>query len=561
MPTITKKKVKGHTYYYAVQSAWMDGKSRIVWQKYLGKPEDIVRAMTGEVLKPFSAKIFQFGAVAALYSFAKRLGLVELIDQHAPKRQQGPSVGQYMLIAALNRAIAPTSKRQIGQWYSSTSLSRWMAVKPEQLTSQRFWDHMGYLTEEAIHRIEVGLTDRMVREFHLDLRAAIFDTTNFLTWMDTVNEAELPQRGHNKQKRDDLRQVGLALMTTLDFHIPLFHEVYPGNQPDAKEFSSVVDDLVSRYQRLSGECHDIALIFDKGNNSKGNIQRVSGSVKFVGSLVPSQHPDLLSVPLGEFHSLEGSRFGGMKVYRTRKEVFGVQRTVLVTYNEALYLGQMQGLVAQLRKANDALRELKSRLAKRVEQTRPRGTAPTKETVLAQVKEILKKPLDRIIQVTVREDNGQVLLDYEIDHDAEKTYAETYFGKNVLFTNQDEWPDSAIVCAYRGQAAIEEAFKVMKNPHFIGWSPMYHWTDAKIRVHAFYCVLALTLASLLCRELHHKGIEMSIPSILEELAGIYEVAHIYPSAAKQKDVFTLSERTEAQQKLVEALGLEEMHRAA
>jgi hypothetical protein len=36
---------------------------------------------------------------------------------------------------------------------------------------------------------------------------------------------------------------------------------------------------------------------------------------------------------------------------------------------------------------------------------------------------------------------------------------------------------------------------MKNPHFLGWSPMFHWTDSKIRVHAFYCVSALTLTSL------------------------------------------------------------------
>lgn len=559
MPTITKKKVKGHTYYYAVQSAWVDGKSRIVWQKYLGKAEDIVRAMTSKAGKPFSARIFEFGAVAALFALAKRLDLVGLIDRHATKRHQGPSVGQYTLVGALNRAIAPTSKRQIAQWYASTSLSRWLPVKPEQLTSQRFWDHMGYLDAEAIHRIEAELTERMVDEFQLDLRSVIFDTTNFFTWIDTADEAELPERGHNKQKPNDLRQVGLALMTTLDFHIPLFHAVYPGDRPDAKEFSSVVDDLVSRYQRLNKECQDMTLIFDKGNNSQDNIQLVSGPLKFVGSLVPAHHPDLLSVPLQEFRPLEGSRFGGMKVYRTRKEVFGAQRTVLVTYNEALYLGQMQGLVIQLRKANEALRELQSRLLKPTEQVRPRGKAPTIATVQAQIKEILKKPLDQIVRVSLREDQGQVLLDYEIDHEAEKTYAETHFGKNILFTNQDEWLDASIVSAYRGQASIEEAFKVMKNPHFIEWSPMYHWTDDKIRVHAFYCVLALTLCSLLCRELHQKGIDMSIPSILEELSGIYEVAHIYPAEARQKDVFTLSELTKIQQRLMEALGLEQMHR--
>jgi len=34
---------------------------------------------------------------------------------------------------------------------------------------------------------------------------------------------------------------------------------------------------------------------------------------------------------------------------------------------------------------------------------------------------------------------------------------------------------------------------MKNPHFLSWFPMFHWTDPMIRVHAFDCVLALLLS--------------------------------------------------------------------
>jgi hypothetical protein len=60
---------------------------------------------------------------------------------------------------------------------------------------------------------------------------------------------------------------------------------------------------------------------------------------------------------------------------------------------------------------------------------------------------------------------------------------------------------------------------MKNPHFLGWSPMFHWTDSKIQVHAFYCVLALLPTSLLQRELARKGEHLSINRMLEELGGI------------------------------------------
>jgi transposase len=55
--------------------------------------------------------------------------------------------------------------------------------------------------------------------------------------------------------------------------------------------------------------------------------------------------------------------------------------------------------------------------------------------------------------------------------------------------------------------------------FLGWSPRFHWTDSKIQVHAFSCVLALLLPSLLQRELAQKGEPLSINRMLEELGGI------------------------------------------
>jgi hypothetical protein len=116
-----------------------------------------------------------------------------------------------------------------------------------------------------------------------------------------------------------------------------------------------------------------------------------------------------------------------------------------------------------------------------------------------------------------------------------------FGKTILFTGNSDWPDEQIVLAYRSQYHIENAFKQMKNPHFLGMrfqllrksSPMYHWTDSKIQVHAFYCVLALLLTSLLQCELARKGEPISINRRLEELGGIRETLIVYPRCQGQK----------------------------
>ena len=99
---------------------------------------------------------------------------------------------------------------------------------------------------------------------------------------------------------------------------------------------------------------------------------------------------------------------------------------------------------------------------------------------------------------------------------------------------------------------------MKNPHFLGWSPMYHWTDSKIQVHAFYCVLALLLTSLLQRELARKGEPLSINRMLEELGAIRETLVVYPRSQGQRKNSTatcLTRMSALQQRLFTHLGLQ------
>lgn len=201
-----------------------------------------------------------------------------------------------------------------------------------------------------------------------------------------MTAAELPQRGRNKAKRHDLRQVGLALLVTADFHIPLLHQVYPGNDPDAVQFGHITEDLMARYRLLSQHCQDITLIFDKGNNSADNIRDLDESpYHFVGSLTPAQYADLLAIPREQFQPLQHVKCAGVWAYRTRRKVLGQERTVVVTYSEELYQGQVQGLTQHLRKATSALRELQQRLLAAAQ--RRRGQQITKAPLEQQVRRI------------------------------------------------------------------------------------------------------------------------------------------------------------------------------
>ncbi len=217
-----------------------------LWQKYLGRADDIIAALadpqsdTNPPARPREAVITDFGAAVALYDRAQQLKLSDLIDRHVPKAGSGPSVGTYLLLAAINRSVAPCSKVQMARWFEGTALRRLLDVRPQQLTSQRFWDHMARVSPQAIEGIERDLTDHLVRHFDLDVRRVLFDATNFFTFIDTFNHrCTLAQRGKSKEGRAALRIVGLALLVTADFHIPLCHHTYPGNQPDAPTFAGL----------------------------------------------------------------------------------------------------------------------------------------------------------------------------------------------------------------------------------------------------------------------------------------------------------------------------------
>ena len=562
MASLTAKRIKGKTYYYVRECRRVAGRPKIVRTIYLGTLERIMADVLnrGTVPQPETVDVASFGDVAALYDLAQSIGLVQIMDQAVPKRRQGLSTGEYLLLAAINRAVHPTSKMQLAAWYRQTTLRRLLPASVQELSSQAFWNHMDHLEESHITAIERELSQRLVTQFGLSLRTLTYDGTNFFSYLNTQNPATLPQRGHNKQKRGDRRQVSLGLVVSTDFHIPLFHRVYAGNISDATAFQSVAEELRQLYANLARDCQHITLVFDKGNNSQEALGRVEDSAfHFVGSLVPTQHAELLQVPLRKYAALSGTRLKDCLAYRTRQVVFGHERTIIVTYNENLLHGQLQGLSGNMEKTRRRLGEIQQILQRRRQGRVKGGQKPTVASVQRQVQQALTRQwMKGLFCWEIGQKAGVPTLSYHTDAAALARFVQMHLGKTILFTDNDDWSNEDVILAYRSQYHIEHAFRDMKHPHYLGWSPMYHWTDSKIRVHAFTCVLALTLTALLQRTLHQKGIDLSAPRMYGLLGAIHETLVIYPRQPGQREHRTAlchSTLTDEQQRLFHALNLQ------
>lgn len=555
MATIIHKMKKGRPYYYAVESGRVDGKPRIVWQKYLGTVDAIVKRLEQTRPEtPHEAVLFEAGGVAALLRIAQRLGLADLINEAVPKRDQGPSVGHYIVLAALNRALAPCSKLAIGEWYEQTVLRRLWRFEASAFSSQRFWDHMSLIAEEDIEAIQAALAPRIRHEFGLDADILLYDTTNFFTFLSTANgRCSVAQRGHSKAKRHDLRQVGLALLVTREFQIPLFHQVYEGNVPDVALFPKVAQGLIARHRQL--EAHARAtLVFDKGNVSEDAMEQlVLAEQPFIAAVPLNRLPDLAASPLDTFEDL--ARCPGTRALAGRAEAWGANGQAVVAYTESFFTQQLAGVTHNLVTCQKKLFDLEKGLA-RWRTGKVRGKKPTVRQVQAAVRSILSPQfMADLFTVSVTEDKGLPALRYALDHAALDALTQQRLGRTLLLAFGVDGGAEHIIETYRSLTHIEEAFKHMKNVDFLRWQPAYHWTDQKLKVHGLYCVLALLLATLARRCAAHAGVDLTVPALLDELTAIREVAFIYPQgAAYPKDHITLSRMSPRQKKLADALDI-------
>jgi transposase len=424
----------------------------------------------------------------------------------------------------------------------------------------RFWEAMDRLTETDLATIETELGRRIIAEYGLDLSGLVLDMTNFATYIDSGNDkAPIAQRGKAKQKRVDLRLVGLGLVVTRDGGIPLLSHAYPGDRPDVTQFPVMIEQLTTRFAHLTGSLggqadtvEELTLVYDAGQNSTTNHEQVEAAgIGFVGSLPPSDHPDLLAIARTRYRTVDADRFPGLTHVDTTVTALGVTRRAVLTHSKTLHAAQARGFDQTLAKAQQRLAVLADKLA-RGKTRRPRTAVEAEIAAICKPRWVA----DVLTTTLTGEHPTDLRLSCTVDTAARKHLEARLFGKRILFTNRDTWPVAEIVAAYRSQSGVESGFRQLKDPHVVSFAPMHHWTDQKIRVHVFYTVLALTIAHLMRRQAEHAGLHLSARELLGALAGIGETVLLYHDGGKSRPRAQrlLTDMTPTQHQLADLFGV-------
>jgi transposase len=545
MATLQKRKSRGNTYWSIVESRRVNGKPRPVILAYLGRAEDLLKRLREGI--PHKVKSYSHGSVAALLQIAEELRVVETINKHLPDHcrtiRAGFTVGGSLLLAAIGRACKPTSK---DNWYQGfardTSLSYLLKMSLSKLDSQHFWDQMDVVPSSAIALIEEDLVRAVMEIEMIKPGTLLCDMSNFFTYIASDNSrCSLAQRGKNKQKRIDLRQLGILLLVTREHHLPLLHKIYQGNLQDRTVFKEYFESMVNRFKAIYGSLEDITLVFDQGNNSKKMLSRVDAAVHFVGAVSPFHHKELVEEANRSMTTVTVS-WKKMQAYHMRTVIWELDLTVVVYISETLLKGQIQGIEQNIVKLFSQMTELREKIKIPTQ----RGPKRTKDALGKTIEKLISSLGLKDLVVwqldDLREDAFE--LDFWIDQEHLTTLKDKWLGRRILITNHHNWSTEEIVLAYWGQAQVEYAFKNLKNPFHLAVRPQYHWTDQKIEVHALICLIAFLLSMVLYKRVVEKtGFNKSPHNLLESLSAIRLATFIESPKKKTKGRYKATQRIE------------------
>jgi len=558
MAHIHKKMKNGKPCYYVREMAWVHGKPKVVNQVYLGSPEKIMGMATGQKTPEMQKlQVQEFGALWLANQIEERVGLVGIIDTMLPKRAQGPSLGEYFLYAAFNRMIDSTSKHALPECYATTAVQSIRPVDAHALDSNGYYRKWSTVAEKDLQNIAKAFFQKVAALQAPGDGCFLFDTTNYYTFMASDTDSELARRGKNKEGRDWLRQIGLALLVDRHSRLPFHYREYQGNCHDSKVFSSVLEELVGA-MRDSGK-QDLTLIIDKGMNSPENFQAIDekSDVHFITTYSPYFAQELVLASRVRFTLVETPRNKRLQekgrhedcllAWRTKGAYWGRERTVVVTYNPLTAAKQRYAFDKKLQKLQVALFEMRAKVKEGARGWKNDELVRTRYAALC---EEMHMP-DKLFDLDFLHNNGKLTMSFRKNFYRIGRYIEK-FGKNILVTDRQDWSTEDIVCAALDRYVVEEAFRQSKNDDLVSISPIRHWTDQTIRCHFLSCIIALTYLRLLELILAEAGYPMTAVRCMETMRSLHSCLY-WGNKNTGKPLRRIEDPTPEQAAILQAFG--------
>lgn len=529
MAHLHKKMKKGRPYYYIREMGRVKGRLKVINQVYLGGVERLRKLAQGNREPLTRLDVLEFGSVWLAHQIDRDFDLAGIIDSVIPRKKQekGPSVGEFFLYAVMNRMIDSCSKRALPDWYNGTAIQFIRPVEIDELNSQRFWEKWDRVTPGDIERIAALFFAKIASLEGKTADCFLFDTTNYYTYMASDTDSELAARGKNKDGKDWLRQIGVALLVSRDGRLPLFYREYEGNRHDSRLFARIMKDVTGAMKNLGRDDAGLTIVFDKGMNSEENLEALDGTpgLHFITTYSPHYAEEFMRVKLDAFVPVdsprnrelerEGKEDDRILAWRGKGVLWGKERSIVVTYNPLTATRQRFGFEKKLLALGELLTALRSKVRS------GKGVWKDPETIERHVSETCERlhlPKD-LYDYAMEASRGKPSLVFQKNHYRIGKHL-ARFGKNILVTDHMDWSTDDVVRACLDRNIVEQAFRQTKDPEQVSVLPLRHWTDGKIRCHILTCIMTLAYHQTLENRLHRAGVMITAATAMRNMRRLH-----------------------------------------
>lgn len=564
MAHLYKKVKKGHEYFYIRETQRIYGKPTTINQVYLGTADKVQVALDKG---GFSPK--EFGSIFALNELDRSLDLAGIVNEILPpkKRTKGPTLGELVFYAALNRAVSPTSKRQLASWYETTDIQRIRPLRLESLNSQNFWNHWDRISDADLEKISRAFFKKVHGLLPAPDKPLVIEAANI-----APTERPSPYADFELPAHEGLaaalppQRIGMAMLTERVHGIPLYYQTFQGGLPEAGLYEHL-QNFLAKAADLGVAVKDVTMLVDQEMDAAGLVPRLDAqeNFHFIASFAPDFAPEMTRISLKDFRPLPAPAAERQSLvpleddkilyYETHAPFWDKPRRVIITFDPKAFHKSYQDLGKKVQRVR---KEMVAR-----QQNEPAGDAGALRAHLDQLCQRLKIS-PSLFQLNFHRENGPLRLDFQLDH-RQMAGEVRHFGKNILITDREDW-GAAEICATwmnRNLLGMQEGngkgvrnrasgnAKEARSPFQTALMPLYHWTDSKIRVHLFVCVVALTYLTLLVRRLAAAGIAMGPKEAVEELRALRTAIYMQDPDGKLSRV--IERVTDVQGAMLQALG--------
>ncbi len=403
---------------------------------------------------------------------------------------------EHVLMMTLNRLCDPTSKMNCMRWKETVYEPLWDEIKLHELYRALDW------LMDNKEKVEYQMFNNIRDIFNQNTDLMLFDTTSVSYWGKGENAPELLKHGYSKEKRNDLKQLIVALLMT-DGGIPVGHETYPGNQVDVTSFPKIIAKVKDKFNLKR-----VVWVCDRGMISESNIELLDSI----------NHEYIIGIKMRMLNAAQKeillvSRYKDFQ--KIHDNLYVKEVVVDIEVEEDKKEEESKNSEQNNKKSNKKKEKKTKTISRRYVVCYNPQQAKIDAINRERFKEIIQK---KVIEKTDKSwiiKNGykkylklkeDIIEGVDLDRlEKEKIYD----GKWVLLTNT-KLEYTEIAKYYKSLWQIENAFSELKSS--LDVKPMYHWTEKRIKGHIFICFLALVLEL----GLKNKLVKVSYDEAMEDL---------------------------------------------